>query len=65
MGFDAPAMFPSNGVMTWRPPFSPRGPSGWFPRFNDTMGRSDSPPPISTRSKFFTSRYHRVVTYTS
>ena len=40
--------------------FSPRGPSGWFPRFNDTMGRSDSPPSISTRSKFFTSRYHRV-----
>ena len=24
------------------------------------MGRSDSPPSISTRSKFFTSRYHRV-----
>ena len=31
-------------------PFSPRGPSGWFPHFNDTMGRSDSPPSVSTRS---------------
>src|SRR5208337_4627789 len=31
-------------------PFSPRGPSGWFPRFSDTMGRSDSPSSVSTRS---------------
>ena len=30
-------------------PFSPRGPSGWFPRFSDTTGRSDSPPSVSTR----------------
>src|SRR5208337_3348484 len=35
-GFDAPAMFPSNGVMTWRPLLS-TGSLGWFPRFNDTM----------------------------
>ena len=48
-GFDAPAMFPSNGVMTWRPLFS-TGSLGWFPRFNDTTGRSDSPPFVSTRS---------------
>src|SRR5208337_4367317 len=48
-GFDAPAMFPSNGVMTWRPLLS-TGSLGWFPRFNDTMGRSDSPPSVSTRS---------------
>jgi len=48
-GFDAPAMFPSNGVMTWRPLLS-TGSLGRFPRFIDTMGRSDSPPFISTRS---------------
>ena len=48
-GFDAPAMFPSNGVMTWRPLLS-TGSLGWFPRFIDTMGRSDSPPSVSTRS---------------
>ena len=58
MGFYAPAMFPSNGVMTWRPLFS-TGSLGWFPRFDDTMGRSDSPPSVSTRFEFFTSRYHR------
>ena len=49
MGFDAPAMFPSHGVMTWRPLLS-TGSLGWFPRFSDTMGRSDSPPFVSTRS---------------
>jgi hypothetical protein len=48
-GFDAPAMFPSNGVMTWRPLLS-TGSLGWFPRFIDTMGRSDSPSFVSTRS---------------
>src|SRR5208282_6238897 len=48
-GFDAPAMFPSNGVMTWCPLLS-TGSLGWFPHFNDTMGRSDSPPSVSTRS---------------
>ena len=49
MGFDAPAMCSSNGVMTWRPLLS-TGSLGWFPRFHDTMGRSDSPPSVSTRS---------------
>jgi hypothetical protein len=57
-GFDAPAVFPSNGVMTWRPLLS-TGSLGWFPRFVDSMGRSDSPPPVSTRFECFTSRYHR------
>ena len=41
-------MFPSNGVMTWRPLLS-TGSLGSFPRFNDTMGRSDFPPSVSTR----------------
>ena len=49
----------SNSVMTWRPLLS-TGSLGGFPRLNDTMGCSDFPPSISTRSKFFTSRYHRV-----
>jgi RHS repeat-associated protein len=57
-GFDAPGKFPSNGVMTWHPLLS-TGSLGWFPRFNDTMGRSDSPPPVSTRFECFTNRYHR------
>jgi hypothetical protein len=49
LGFDAPAMFPSNGVMTWRPLLS-TGSLGMVPRFSDTTGRSDSPPSVSTRS---------------
>jgi hypothetical protein len=57
-GFDAPAVFPSNGAMTWRPLLSTRS-LGRFPRFGDTTGRSDSPPSDSTRFEFFTSRYHR------
>ena len=32
---------------------------GPFPRFHTTMRCSDSPPPVSTRFEFFTSRYHR------
>ena len=49
LGFDAPARCPSNGVMTGRPLLS-TGSLGWFPRFIDTLGRSDSPPFVSTRS---------------
>ena len=44
-------MCPSNGVMTWRPLLS-TGSLGMVPPTlaNDTMGRSDSPPSVSTRS---------------
>ena len=58
-GFNAPAMFPSNGSMTWHPLLS-TGSLGVVPRFNDTMGRSDSLPPFPARFVSFTSRYHRV-----
>jgi hypothetical protein len=54
---DAFAVFPSNGVITWRPLLS-TGSLGWFPCFVDTMGRSDSLPSASTRFEFFTSRFH-------
>jgi hypothetical protein len=40
-------------------PFSPPGPCGWFPRFGDTLGRSDSPPSVSACFGFFASRCHR------
>jgi len=53
-------MFPSNGVMTWCHLLS-TGSLGWVPRFGDTTGRSDSPPFVSARFEFFTSRYHRFV----
>jgi hypothetical protein len=44
--------------MTRRPLLS-TGSRGWFPRFVDTTGCSDSPPSVSTRFEFFTSQYHR------
>ena len=53
-----PPCFPANGVMTKRPLLS-TGSRAWFPRFVDTMGRSDPPPSFSTRFEFFTSQYHR------
>ena len=33
---------------------------GLFPRFTDTMGRSDSQPPVSPRFVAFAWRYHRL-----
>lgn len=41
-------------------PFLHRVQEGLFPRFIDTMGRSDSPSPVSTRFSV-ASRYHRCV----
>ena len=34
---------------------------GLFPRFNETMRASDSPPPLSPRFVAFAWRYHRRV----
>ena len=52
-------------VPTSRPqrgtPFAPRGPVGPFPRFNATMGHSDSLPSISPHFVSFAWRYHRFV----
>jgi hypothetical protein len=42
------------------PPFLHGVQEGLFPRFNDNMGRSDSPSPLSPRFVAFAGRYHRV-----
>ena len=49
------ACFPSMGPET--APVLSRGPSGRFPRFDGTMGRCDSLPPVSPRFVSFAGRY--------
>ena len=59
MGFDAPAMFPSNGVMTWRPLLS-TGSLGMVPPLQRYYGTLRLPAVRLNPFEFFTSRYHRV-----
>ncbi len=59
MGFDAPAMFPSNGVMTWRPLLS-TGSLGMVPPLQRYYGTLRLPAVHLDPFDFFTSRYHRV-----
>ena len=59
MGFDAPAMFPSNGVMTWRPLLS-TGSLGMVPPLQRYYGTLRLPAVRLDPFEFFTSRYHRV-----
>src|SRR5271167_3628466 len=59
MGFDAPAMFPSNGVMTWRPLLS-TGSLGMVPPLKRYYGTLRLPAAHLDPFEFFTSRYHRV-----
>ena len=58
-GFDAPAMFPSNGVMTWRPLLS-TGSLGMVPPLQRYYGTLRLPAAHLDPFEFFTSRYHRV-----
>src|SRR5208283_5031047 len=58
-GFDAPAMFPSNGVMTWRPLLS-TGSLGMVPPLQRYYGTLRLPVVRLDPFEFFTSRYHRV-----
>ena len=58
-GFDAPAMFPSNGVMTWRPLLS-TGSLGMVPPLQRYYGTLRLPAVRLDPFEFFTSRYHRV-----
>ena len=58
MGFDAPAMFPSNGVMTWRPLLS-TGSLGMVPPLRRYYGTLRLPAVRLDPFDFFTSRYHR------
>ena len=59
-GFDAPAMFPSNGSTTRRPLPSAGSPQVGFPDLTGTMERSDSLP-LSRRAWLcFAWRYHDV-----
>ena len=58
-GFDAPAMFPSNGVMTWRPLLS-TGSLGMVPPLQRYYGTLRLPAVHLDPFEFFTSRYHRV-----
>ena len=60
-GSDAPAMFPSNGVMTRCPLPSAGSLRNRFPGFRGTMGHSDSPPSVSPRFVAFAGRYHRCI----
>src|SRR5215203_4160543 len=53
-------IFPSNDSVT-RPPFPPRGLSGWFPRFLGTMRVLRRPEPIPTRFVSFACRYRSYV----
>ena len=57
-GFGAPAMFPPNGLLPWRPLPSAGFPWGGFPDFDGTMERSDSLPPVPPRFVGFAWRYH-------
>ena len=57
-GFDAPAMFPSNGVMTWRPLFS-TGSLGIVPPLQRYYGTLRLPAVRLDSFDIFTSRYHR------
>ena len=58
-GFDAPAMFPSNSVMTWRPLLS-TGSLGMVPPLQRYYGTLRLPAVRLDPFDFFTSRYHRV-----
>src|SRR5208283_3531878 len=58
-GFDAPAMCPSNGVMTWRPLLS-TGSLGMVPPLQRYYGTLRLPAVRLDPFEFFTSRYHRV-----
>ena len=59
MGFDSPAMFPSNGVMTWRPLLT-TGSLGMVPPLQRYYGTLRLPAVRLDPFEFFTSRYHRV-----
>src|SRR5208282_1182467 len=58
MGFDAPAMFPSNVVMTCRPLLS-TGSLGMVPPLQRYYGTLRLPAVLLDPFEFFTSRYHR------
>ena len=58
LGFDAPAMFPSNGVMTWRPLFS-TGSLGMVPPLQRYCGTLRLPAVLLDPFDIFTSQYHR------
>jgi hypothetical protein len=58
LGFDAPAMCPSNGVMTWRPLLS-TGSLGMVPPLQRYYGTLRLPVVLLDPFDFFTSRYHR------
>src|SRR5208337_3390608 len=59
MGFDAPAMFPCHGVMTWRPLRS-TGSLGMVPPLQRSYGTLRRPAVHLDPFEFFTSRYRRV-----
>src|SRR5208283_2360670 len=59
MGFDAPAMCSSNGVMTWRPLLS-TGSLGMVPPLQRYYGTLRLPAVRLDPFEFFTSRYHRL-----
>ena len=59
MGFDAPAMCPSNGVMTWRHLLS-TGSLGMVPPLQRYCGTLRLPAVRLDPFEFFTSRYHRA-----
>ena len=59
MGFDAPAMFLSNSVMTWRPLLSTES-LGMVPPLQRYYGTLRLPAVRLDPFEFFTSRYHRV-----
>src|SRR5208337_2302993 len=58
MGFDAPAMCSSNGVMTWRPLLS-TGSLGMVPPLQRYYETLRLPAVRLDPFEFFTSRYHR------
>ena len=58
LGFDAPAMFPSNGVMTWRPLFS-TGSLGMVPPLQRYCGTLRLPAVLLDPFDIFTSQYDR------
>ena len=59
LGFDAPAMCPSNGVMTWRP-FLSTGSLEMVPPLQRYYGTLRLPAVRLDPFDVFTSRYHRV-----